>query len=376
MRIALAGFQHETNTFASSHAGLPEFQMADSWPPLLVGAEVLTQTLGMNLPIAGAAEAAQNAALCPLLWCAAEPSGPVTQEAFETVTAMLIDGLDAAGPIDGLYLDLHGAMVTAQHPSGEVALLRRLRARLGDLPIAVSLDLHANIAPELVALADLITIYRTYPHLDMAATGARAMQGLIQMIRGAKPAKAIRQAPLLIPLHAQFTGAAPAEALYTAVAAQDRSALQFADLALGFTAADVPNCGPALLSYAPTRPEAEAVADALLDTLLQSASRFDTRLLTPETAVTRAMAQPGPVVIADVQDNPGAGGTSDTVGLARALLAAGAGPAVLGVMADPQNRRFGASLRRRRGLSSGAGGPVGLAGRGSAGAGSKGHTPQ
>ena len=89
MRIALAGFQHETNTFSPSHSGLAEFKMADSWPALLQGPDVITATRGMNLPIAGAAAAAHSYETVPLLWCAAEPSGPVTTDAFNTISSMI-----------------------------------------------------------------------------------------------------------------------------------------------------------------------------------------------------------------------------------------------------------------------------------------------
>ncbi|MEO1531071.1 MAG: M81 family metallopeptidase, partial [Pseudomonadota bacterium] len=115
LRVAIAGFQHETNTFAPMSARLGDFEIADSWPALLQGAEVISGTRGLNLPIAGFVQAAEEAgdiALVPLLWCAAEPAAHVTNEAFETITQRLIALLAAAGPVDALYLDLHGAMVT------------------------------------------------------------------------------------------------------------------------------------------------------------------------------------------------------------------------------------------------------------------------
>ena len=113
----------------------------------------------MNLPITGFFEAAlaQGHDLVPLIWCSAEPSSYVTTEAFERVTAMLTDGLAEAGPLDALYLDLHGAMVTEDHEDGEGEILRRLRAVTGpDLPVAVSLDLHANVTEAMVARSTAI----------------------------------------------------------------------------------------------------------------------------------------------------------------------------------------------------------------------------
>ena len=120
----------------------------------------------MNLPIAGAIAAAGKIELVPLLWCAAEPSGPVTDEAFDWISGQIVEGVRKALPLDAIYLDLHGAMVTERHEDGEGTLLRLLRDAVGTgLPIGVSLDLHANISPLMAELASLMTVFRSNPHL-------------------------------------------------------------------------------------------------------------------------------------------------------------------------------------------------------------------
>ncbi len=341
-RIAIAGFQHETNTFAPTRAGMEEFQMADSWPGLLNGRGVIDGTRGMNVPIAGAvtaAEAAPNIEVVPILWCAAEPSGPVTDDAFDRISGAVLEGLRHAGPLDGIYLDLHGAMVTESHDDGEGALLWRLREAVGnDLPIAISLDLHANITPGMVAAANLITVYRTYPHLDMADTGARCMAVLIREIEGPRRFAAFRQAPFLVPTHAQGTGFEPCMTLYRSLedlAAEDGDYL---DLAMGFTAADIADCGPSVVAYAHSQARAEGLADAMMNRLRTSEADFDTSLMQPDEAVRAAkrLLGTGPVVIADVQDNPGAGASSDTTGLLHVLVAGQVPETLLGVMHDPE----------------------------------------
>ncbi|MEO0426492.1 MAG: M81 family metallopeptidase [Pseudomonadota bacterium] len=338
-RIAVAGFQHETNTFAPMRAGLREFEEADSWPGLLEGPRVITGTRGLNLPTAGFVDAAERAGdidLVPLLWCAAEPAAHVTTEAFETITARLLALLSAAGPIDALYLDLHGAMVTEAHDDGEGALLERVRTALGpDLPIAASLDLHANISQQLVDLTSIITVYRTYPHLDMAETGARALPLLRRCMAEGPPAAARRSAPFLLSTHAQQTAHEPLASLYRDVAASAPGT--HAELALGFTAADTPYTGPAILAYGPDQRTADEAADRLLAALIAAEPQFDTTMLSPEAAVAKAMSMPmgRPVVIADVQDNPGAGATSDTTGVLRALVEGGAEDALLALLNDP-----------------------------------------
>lgn len=336
-RVAIAGFQHETNSSGIGRAGLDEFEMADSWPGLLSGQDVIEKTRGMNLPVAGFAAAAQDAGaiLYPLLWCAAEPSGPVTDHAFDTITGRIVEGLRNGPPVDALYLDLHGAMITESHPDGEGALLARLRDSLGpDLPIAVSLDMHANVSSRMVALSDVLCIYKTYPHLDMAETGARCWNRLGPLLEGHRPAKAFRQADFVVPLNAQNTRIDPARRLYADL--PDLPDAQV-EMAFGFTAGETPDARPSIISYAPTREEADILADDFLTRLDQARPTFDTHLAKPDEAIAQALAfRPGrPVVLADVQDNPGAGASSDTTGILRALVAAGAPATLLGLMHDP-----------------------------------------
>lgn len=366
MKIAFAGFQHETNTFAPTRSGLDAFRRADSWPPMLFGEAVISGTRGLNLPIAGAVREAErrgDVEIVPILWCAAEPTGPVMDDAFDWVSRRMIDALSEARP-DAVYLDLHGAMVVESHEDGEGALLARIRAACGpETPIAVSLDLHANISPEMAALATRLAVFRTYPHLDMAETGARALRDLLRVLEsGAAPHVAFRQAPFLAPGHAQCTDIEPCRSLYADLQADAAHDGECVEMAMGFPAADVRDCGPAIVAYADRPERAEALAEAALDRLLAAEATLDASLPTAEEAVLAAirLAGPKPVVIADVQDNPGAGGSSDTTGLLRALVSCGAGRAVLGVMHDPDaaatahrlgvGARFDAALGGRSGV--------------------------
>ena len=298
--------------------------------------------------------------LVPILWCSAEPGGLVTDDAFDRIVELILDGLADAGPIDGIYLDLHGAMVTETHFDGEGALLERIRSRFGkDLPVAVSLDLHANLSAQTVDHADAIAVYRTYPHLDMAETGGRAMRELLRRIDGAVRCAAFRQAPFLVPLHAQFTGDGPCDRLYRLLERLPTGADEHVELAMGFTAADIPDCGPSAVAYAGTTGRAAELADLIISELRSSEPEFDAPLLDSRDAVRSAMALEGTVVIADVQDNPGAGGTSDTTGLLTALVEEQADNALLGVMCDPETAArahgigAGATFRGRLGGKSG-----------------------
>ena len=341
-RILIAGFQHETNTFGATKARYADFEEADAWPGLLRGEKVVSGTAGINLPMAGFVAAARSdpaMELVPIVWCSAEPSSYVTDDAFERIAAMILDGIRGAGAIDGIYLDLHGAMVSESFQDGEGELLARIRSLVGGgLPIAASLDLHANVTERMVRHATSLTIFRTYPHIDMAETGGRAFTMLRHHLAGVPVFKAFRQAPFLIPLSAQYTGATPCRELYgmlpPAVSPDGRAA----DIAMGFPPADIFDAGPSVVSYATTQDDADREAERHMAAIEAAEPAFDSGLISPAEAVRTAMSStsPKPVIIADVQDNPGAGATSDSTGLLAALVEGGAQAAVLALLNDPE----------------------------------------
>ena len=342
MKIAIGGFQHETNSFATSTAPFEEFVAADGWPGLCRGEAIFDQMPGRALPIAGflSRAARRGATLLPLTWANARPSGPVTDDAFERISAMLIDDLTRIGSVDAVYLDLHGAMVTASAEDGEGKLLTRLRRVVGpETKVVASLDLHANVTRQMIEKAYILTAYRTYPHIDMAETGARAADLLLGP---ALPGQAFAQISYLIPITAQCTFAEPAASLYAALERIERETGAALSFTPGFPPADIQDCGPAVFAYAATDAiAAEAVRQ--LVAVIEAAEPIFARdeILSPEAAIARAQALSGdkPVIIADTQDNPGAGGSSDTTGMLRALLAANPPDAVLALMQDPEAAR-------------------------------------
>ena len=337
LRLAAAGFQHETNSFAARPADLSSFERDDSWPGLRRGSDVPTALAGLNIPLAGFLSAAGDdpeVEILPVLWASAEPCGPVTTQAFERIAGMILHELREAAPLDGLYLDLHGAMIAEGHLDGEGEILRRVRAEIGpDLPIVASLDLHANVSPTMAALATRLAIFRTYPHLDMAATGARCVALLKRLAGRPPPATALRHPLFLIPLHAQFTGAEPARGLYAALPEDG------VELALGFPFADTPFAGPSVVAHAEDAGRAEAIAREWCRRVEAAEGAFAAHVPLPAREAVRAAlrAPPGrPAVIADVQDNPGGGGSADTTGLLRALVEEGATGCVLALVCDAE----------------------------------------
>lgn len=364
-RITVGGFQHETNTFAPVKASFAEFERASGWPGLARGDAMLAAVDGVHIPITGAIDAlrAAGSEIVPLCWSAATPSAHVTRDAFERIAKMLLDDLAAAGPFDGVYLDLHGAMVCEHLEDGEGELLRRVRDLVGsDVPVAVSLDLHANLTEAMIRYADVLDIYRTYPHIDMGETGARAARHLLQMIaQGGRWAKAFRRTDFLIPLNFGCTDIDPPKTLYSetlpGLLAGD-GGLNALALAMGFPLSDIAEVGPGLVAYGGDQAAADRAADALIATVRAREAGFGDRIWDPAAAIgesRRLLQLPGngPVVLADTQDNPGGGGPGDTTGLLRAMLDGNAGAlpggAAIGVFNDPDSAE--AAHRVPRGAS-------------------------
>jgi microcystin degradation protein MlrC len=341
MRIAIGGFQHETNTFAPSKATFDDFVRGGGWPPLLTGEQIFGGVHGMNLPLAGFIAAMRDSPhqLLPTAWAAATPSAQVTEDAYERLSTLLLDRIKLAAP-DAVYLDLHGAMVADHVDDGEGELLRRVRNLVGNrIPLVASLDLHANVTSQMLELADGLIAYRTYPHIDMADTGARAAKFLQLRLDGmARPAYCWRQVPFLIPVNAQSTDLEPARSIYRAVAALESTDVPSVSFCTGFPAADFAVCGATVWAYGRTQEIANTACKSIADMVVNADAQWEMEVLDADAAVKRAIriAQTAkrPVVIADTQDNPGVGGDSNTTGMLRALVANNAQRAAFGVLFD------------------------------------------
>lgn len=340
-RIAIGGMRHETNTFAPTPADYAAFSVLSAEPSPLEGEALLTRLRGANIPVQGALDRLQALGYdcVPLVWAAASPSAHVTEDAFERIIGRLVQRLFEAGPVDGVLLDLHGAMVCTHLDDGEGEILRRVRAVVGPgVPIAVSLDLHANVTRRMFELADAITIFRTYPHVDSARTGERAADLLHAMLEsGQRPHKAFAAFDYLTSLPSQCTTIAPARDLYQRLEAVQAQSGVSLDFGMGFAMADIAECGMTLLAYGPEADRTEAAFEEMAQAIRAAEADFVTEALPPAEAVRRAIARgrPGrPVILADTQDNPGAGGDGNTTGLLQALIEAAAPSAVLALLID------------------------------------------
>ena len=189
-RIAFGGFQHETNTFSPVKATFADFEAPDAWPGLTRGAALFDAVAGINLPAAGFVQEARGLRheLCPLLWCSAQPSGHVTRDAFERVSAMLLE-LSYGPPRTSMRFTstctARWSPSTSTTPTASCCVASA-RVVGPDLPIVASLDFHANVSPQMAAHASALVSFRTYP--------ARR-HGRERRASGALPARSDRPAP-------------------------------------------------------------------------------------------------------------------------------------------------------------------------------------
>ena len=354
-RIFVAGFHHETNTFAPSPADWDAFNAGAGYPAYSRGEGMLRTMAATSLSIGGFAEAAAQRGwtLVPSAWAGAMPSNRVTTDAFERIAGEIVQDLqrelnDAdSGGVDAIYLDLHGAAVAECADDAEGELLQRVRAVAGPtLPIVASLDLHANVTHRMLRLTSAMTAFRTYPHVDMRETGARAAHMLARRLSTPGNARTMHaeRVPFLLPLNAQCTLMQPACEVVALIERLEREHDVELNFSMGFSAADFAECGPVLFGYGADAATVRDTVRQLHDAVVHARSRWRLDVLPPDAAVERAIAlaamADAPVVIADTQDNPGAGGDSNTTGMLRALLAANSGQRLegrvaLGLLFDP-----------------------------------------
>lgn len=322
-RILIAGFLHETNTFSPTPAAWSNFVNGEGFPRMHVGEELL-ELAQVNIPMGGFIAACDKGwELVPTIWCAASPSGPVNSDVFEHVANTITDACHRERP-DAVYLDLHGAMVTEKYEDADGELIRRVRECVGDkVPIVVTLDLHANISDLMAKTADAMIAYRTYPHVDMAATGDSCAKLLRRILGGEKLNLWMERLDFLIPTISGSTLAGPGQEVYKLLDDLGKHDLVIS-FAMAFPATDVPDCRPCVFGYGTDVTSLRARVVKLAKQIADREARFAVQA-SPVDEALRIAAQNvadgiRPVVIADTQDNPGAGGDANTTGLLRALL--------------------------------------------------------
>jgi len=338
VRFFIAMMSHETNTFSPLPTDRAQFEARD----LRYGGEILEAYRNTGTCLGGMIDGAQarGVTLVPSLAAAASPAGRVTKAFYQEAKDRLLADLRAAGRLDGVLLDLHGAMVVEGLDDGEGDLLAAVRATVGDVPVAVTLDFHANVTAAMTRAATLIHGYKTYPHIDMDTRGREATERLADVVAGRlHPAIAFRQPPMLPPIAGQLTARGPMRRLYDMADAMERRPhVVSISIFAGFPLADIHDAG--LSIYVCTdgdQPLADALADELAATAWEHRREFLHQATGVREAVARARALPGrPVILADIADNTGGGAAGDTTEILRELLRVGARETTVACVWDAQ----------------------------------------
>lgn len=341
-RIAVGGFHHETNCFVRDKTDFAYFMSHRDRPPLVRGKDVIEWLGNTSFALSGFLRDMKGAhEIVPLLWTSGGAGGFVTADAYERIAGELIGRLSDAMPVHAVYLDLHGAMVSEPFEDGEGELLRRVRAAVGpNVPVAISLDYHANVTPDMVEFTDALVGYRTYPHIDRPETGQHAARALALLLeRGRPKGRALRKLPFLIPLNDQCTLVEPSKGVVARSVVAEGDLVNLSYLA-GFPPSDLYWCGPAVIAHAWSQAAADRAADALTREIALREPEFAVPMVSPEDGVREAMAIARgaslPVLLCDTQDNPGCGATSDTTGVLEALVRLGAEGAMVGYLCDAE----------------------------------------
>ena len=335
-RIFAAAFQHESNTFSPYPATLDSYRAYE----LARGQEIPEHYTGAKNEVGGYIDVlrAAGAELVPSVFAKACPAGPLTEETFAYFRDMILEDYRNAGPIDGILLSLHGAMLTESSEDGEGLLLRALRALTGpDLPIVVTLDFHANITEDMVQLSSALVTSRYYPHTDFYERGVEAAELLLKILEGKlRPTAAFRRIPLIYP-HMPTDEGPLARLIPLLIAEGEKKGVILASFIAGFARADISIMGSCIYALTDNDPAlAKAICDSYYEDVLDHITDYRMQLTEPEEAVKRAMDCEGLAVLADASDNPGSGALGDATEILHALLRQGAKDAIVATIWDPE----------------------------------------
>jgi len=320
-RVAIAGFLHESNTFNSILTTLDDFGRAH----LDYGSDLLPVWREAHHELGGfiAGLESENCECIPLLAASATPGGPLTSETYDKITEEIIQNLKSSGSVDALLLALHGAMVSEDHLDADGETVERIRREVGpDLPIMLTLDMHANLSPRLVNCVNSTIIYRTYPHIDQRDRGLEAARLITKHVRGdIHPVQTMCKPGLLMHIVQQYSEAGAMEEIKTECERlASRDDVLSASYAPGYIYADVPDMGSGFIVVTDDDlPKAKKIAGEFARFAWDRRDALNARLPTMEKAVMEAKSIEGLVSLMDCGDNIGGGGPGDSTHLLHAL---------------------------------------------------------
>ena len=326
MRVAIAEFKQETNTFVPRPMTLADFEAWHLWH----GQKVIDGSRDTNVEVAGFLDVLEGTGIeiVPIIATFALSGGRVTSETYENLLGQLLDGLRANGPYDGVLLALHGAMVTSDNDDPDGRTISEVRELIGpEVPFVVTMDLHANVTALNAAKCDAIVGFKTSPHIDQRDTGQRGARIMMKILtEGAKPAMAFVKIPMVVPASTHIHHLpGPFKRLMDATREYETGALLSATVFSVQPWLDIDEMGFATIAVADNDPAlADQVARELAEVCWAEREEFmKTELVLPEVGIARAIAAPEVTfVISDLADGTGAGSPGDATEVVKALLAA------------------------------------------------------
>ena len=333
-RIIIAEFEHETNCFCPIKTGRKQFEERH----LVNSVDIIPFFKGTKTNLGGfISSLEENFEVLPVIAASATPGGLVTEEIFEFVEKILLTSIASMKPIDGILLDLHGAMVAENAQDGEGRLLQSLRTAVGEsMPIITTLDLHANVTDAMINNATAFFPYENYPHTDCFERGYEAGTCMRRILQGElTPIMKFKQIPILA--HTIETSASPHTELFQKVKEWE-SKPDVINVAImhGFPWSDTPDACMSVIAITNNNtPLAERIVSELSSDIWDIKEKLVKKFLTPEEAVKEATTDDkGPIIIADAADNPGGGGSGDSTFILRALLEAKATNVGIAIIPD------------------------------------------
>jgi microcystin degradation protein MlrC len=344
-RIAFARIMQETNALSPVRTELADFAHSIEGEALLAAATRGPEVAGFyrRAELAGFVDAARvaGATPVPVMSAWAMSGGPLSRACFASLEARLVEGLRAAGPVDAVYLALHGAMGVDGVRDPESRLLAAARAAAGGVPIVASHDLHGNVTRARVDACDALVAYHTNPHRDHARTGRRAGALAIALARGERPHVAWRSLPMLLGGGMTLDFLAPMRGIFRGIRrAERRGEVLAASVFMVHPWNDDPELGWSTVVVGRDRAVAEALADELAERCWAVRDVRPPAFPGAREAIARARAARlrrrfGCVTIADASDVVAAGAPGDSTHLLRALVEDGAGLRAYAAVRDP-----------------------------------------
>ena len=329
---------HESNTFCPQMTTLKQFMDSET----LTGEDIVSSLRGSRSFVGGVIDAAEELGveLVPTLYASTSPYGVVEEEAFTYLLNQLCMRMRQAGGVDGIVLCLHGGMVAENSMDPEGEILARVREIVGaNTPVTCTLDMHCNVSQRMIDNCDAFFVNNENPHRDSYDRGVEATRVLRDIVEGrVEPVMALRRPGMLPPtLHVNPPHSGPLVDIFKrAFEMEEALRVINVNVCAGFPWSDVPDAGMSVVTVVDGDQElADELADELSQRLWEARHEFIPSLMKPDEAVEKAMqAQEGPVILADVADNPGDGTTQDSTAILASLIRHGARDALLAVIND------------------------------------------